>query len=39
MTKDSYELGAEWLGSFDRRELPMPPEYLIVVLHAMIEGW
>lgn len=38
ITQDSYELGAEWLRSFDARELPMPAHLLIVVLHAMIEG-
>ena len=38
VTKDSYELGAEWLGAFDRRELPMRAEHLVVVLHALIEG-
>ncbi len=38
VTKDSYELGAEWLGAFDPRELPMPPAQLVVVLHALIEG-
>ena len=38
VTKDSYELGVEWLDGFDRHELPMRPEQLIVVLHALIEG-
>jgi AcrR family transcriptional regulator len=38
VTKDSYELGAEWLSAFDRRELPMRPEHLVAVLHALIEG-
>ena len=38
VTKDSYELGAEWLRAFDARDLPMPPEHLVVVLHALIEG-
>ncbi len=38
VTKDSYELGAEWLAAFDPRELPMRPEHLVVVLHALIEG-
>ena len=38
VTKDSYELGAKWLGAFDPRELPMRPEHLVVVLHALIEG-
>jgi len=38
ITKRSYELGAEWLRTFDSRELPMPPEQLVVVLHALMEG-
>jgi len=38
VTKDSYELGAEWLRTFDPDELPMPPEQLVCVLHALIEG-
>src|SRR3954462_2881995 len=38
ITKSSYELGAEWLRAFDPGELPMPPEDLVRVLHAMIEG-
>jgi AcrR family transcriptional regulator len=38
VTKESYEIGAEWLAAFDPRELPMPAERLVVVLHAMIEG-
>jgi AcrR family transcriptional regulator len=38
ITKSSYELGAEWLRTFDRRELPMRPEHLVRVLHALIEG-
>jgi AcrR family transcriptional regulator len=38
VTKSSYEFGAEWLGTFDRRELPMPPERLVRVIHALIEG-
>ena len=37
-TKDSYEFGAEWLRRFDPDELPMPPEDLVRVLHALIEG-
>ncbi len=37
-TKESYEFGAEWLGAFDPRELPMPPKHLVVVIHALIEG-
>jgi AcrR family transcriptional regulator len=38
ITKSSYEIGAEWLSTFDRRELPMPPEHLVCVIHALIEG-
>jgi len=38
VTRSSYELGAEWLRAFDRRELPMPPERLVCVIHALIEG-
>jgi hypothetical protein len=37
-TKSSYEFGAEWLPGFDPGELPIPPEDLVRVLHAMIEG-
>ena len=38
VTKGSYEFGAEWLGEFDPAELPMPPEQLVRVIHALIEG-
>ena len=38
VTKTSYEFGAEWLGTFDRSELPMPPDRLVRVIHALIEG-
>jgi AcrR family transcriptional regulator len=38
ITRSSYEFGAEWLGTFDPGELPMPPEDLVRVLHALIEG-
>jgi AcrR family transcriptional regulator len=38
VTKDSYEFGAEWLRTFDARELPMPAERLVCVIHALIEG-
>jgi AcrR family transcriptional regulator len=38
ITKDSYEFGAEWLRAFDPAELPMSPENLVRVLHALIEG-
>jgi AcrR family transcriptional regulator len=38
VTKDSYETGAAWLRTFDPSELPMPPDVLVRVLHALIEG-
>ena len=39
ITAGSYELGAEWLRTLgDERELPMPPEHLVRVIHALIEG-
>jgi AcrR family transcriptional regulator len=39
ITAGSFELGAEWLRSLgDPRELPMPPEHLVCVIHALIEG-
>src|SRR3954451_12017794 len=38
ITKSSYEFGAEWLRGFDPGELPMPPDDLVRVLHALIEG-
>jgi AcrR family transcriptional regulator len=38
VTKDSYEFGVTWLRRFDPNELPMPPEHLVRVLHALIEG-
>jgi AcrR family transcriptional regulator len=38
VTKGSYEFGAEWLGTFPANELPMPPDVLVRVLHALIEG-
>ncbi|HEY7191106.1 MAG TPA: helix-turn-helix domain-containing protein [Vicinamibacterales bacterium] len=38
VTKRSYEFGAEWLGTFDRSELPMPPDRLVRVIHVLIEG-
>jgi AcrR family transcriptional regulator len=38
ITKTSYELGAEWLRTFDAKELPMRPEHLVRVLHALMEG-
>ena len=39
ITAGSYELGAEWIRTLgDERELPMPPEQLVRVIHALIEG-
>jgi hypothetical protein len=38
ITKSSFEFGADWLRRFDARELPMPPEDLVRVIHALIEG-
>lgn len=38
ITKNSYELGSEWLRTFDPGELPMAPEHLVRVIHALIEG-
>jgi AcrR family transcriptional regulator len=38
VTRDSYDIGTEWLRGFDPGELPMPPERLVRVLHALIEG-
>src|SRR5262245_39729344 len=38
ITKDSYAFGAEWLRTFDERELPMPADVLVRVIHALIEG-
>ena len=38
VTKDSYQFGAEWLSTFGPAELPMPPETLVRVIHALIEG-
>jgi AcrR family transcriptional regulator len=38
VTESSYAIGAEWLREFDPKQLPMPPEHLVRVLHAMIEG-
>ena len=38
ITKSSYEFGAEWLRTFDSDQLPMKPEHLVRVLHALIEG-
>ena len=38
VTESSYAIGTEWLREFDPKQLPMPPEHLVRVLHAMIEG-
>ena len=38
ITKNSYEVGADWLRTFDESELPMPADVLVRVLHALIEG-
>ena len=38
ITKDSYELGAEWLRAFHPAELPMPAESLVCVLHVLMDG-
>jgi AcrR family transcriptional regulator len=38
VTRNSYEIGVEWLRTFPDEELPMPRESLVCVLHALIEG-
>ena len=38
VTAASYAVGAAWLRTFDARELPMPAEHLVCVIHALIEG-
>jgi AcrR family transcriptional regulator len=39
ITAQSYAVGAAWLrGAIDERELPMPPEHLVRVIHALTEG-
>jgi AcrR family transcriptional regulator len=38
VTKISYEIGADWLRTFPSNELPMPPEHLVCVIHALTEG-
>jgi AcrR family transcriptional regulator len=38
VTRASYELGAAWLRSFPPGDLPMPPDQLVRVIHALIEG-
>ena len=39
VTAASYAFGAEWLRSLgDEKQLPMPAEQLVCVIHALIEG-
>jgi AcrR family transcriptional regulator len=39
VTAGSYEFGAEWLASVaDEGGLPMPPDILVAVIHALSEG-
>ena len=38
VTKESYAFGADWLRTFDERDLPMPADVLVRVIHALIEG-
>jgi AcrR family transcriptional regulator len=39
VTAQSYSAGAAWLRSaIDERELPMAPEHLVCVIHALTEG-
>jgi AcrR family transcriptional regulator len=39
ITASSYDMGAEWLRTLvDERELPMPAEHLVCVIHALTEG-
>jgi AcrR family transcriptional regulator len=39
VTAASYEIGANWLRQLgDERDLPMPAEHLVRVIHALIEG-
>jgi AcrR family transcriptional regulator len=39
ITAGSYKFGEEWLRTLgDERELPMPPEHLVRVIHALTEG-
>jgi len=39
ITAGSYKFGEEWLRTLgDERELPMPPEHLVRVIHALVEG-
>jgi AcrR family transcriptional regulator len=38
VTAGSYEIGAEWLRTLADQRGPMPPEHLVRVIHALIEG-
>ena len=39
ITAQGYAAGAAWLRSaIDERDLPMPPEHLVRVIHALTEG-
>ena len=39
VTAESYEIGAAWLRSVaERDQLPMSPEVLVCVIHALTEG-
>jgi hypothetical protein len=39
ITAQSYAFGEQWLRTVTKEEdLPMPPDQLVRVLHAMIEG-
>jgi hypothetical protein len=39
ITASSYEMGSEWLRTLaDERDLPMPAEHLVRVIHALTEG-
>jgi hypothetical protein len=38
VTRSSYEIGAHWLSTFEQSELPLPPDRLVRVLHALSEG-
>ena len=39
ITAQSYAFGASWLrAAIDERELPMSPEHLVRVIHALTEG-
>ena len=38
ITGSSFGIGAEWLRTFDARDLPMSPEALVRVIYALVEG-